>query len=817
MRKTFLFFLAALLFLLNINQKQISAQNAKWTFMVYLGADCDLEPFGIIDFNEMESVGSTTDIQIVVQMDRIPGYDNSNGNWTDTRRFRVVQDNNTNTISSPVLENLGEVNMGDPQELKNFIVWATANFPAQHYALVLWNHGGGWQKDGNRSKFSDLLKNIQQNQNYPGDQVHKVQVTGSSSGADFPTNPFLNGFGPFRDVVFDQTNNDHLGNVEIATAIAISGKTLDIVAFDACLMGMIENSYQLRNVAQIMIGSEETEPGDGWPYHTILADLKNNPGMSAENLATTIVNKYGASYAGEPKITQSAVRIPQMVTVTQKLDVFCNAVLDNNQVWNQVSQARENTEKFTVPEHRDLSHFMKNIKQLVNNNTINTAATDVISAVNDAVIQNYVGSGFPESKGVAIYFPDKSNYNSGYGLGNYNIDFPADTKWVDFLQATFNGGSGGGGGSTPDDYEPNDVWALAYGPVENNAPISSYMTSQSDIDMFRILNGSQSQVTIDLAVPADYDLYLFELNGYEMEYLTGSENSGTSPEQIVVNLPPGVYYAIVLPYDAPVNQPYQLTVSGLGYDPEAIYSATLAFDFGDPEYQAYYSGAGDAIVCLFDPPVAPAKLDKIWLNLQSIDGAQTGGNGAFYIFSFDYYDFLFDPEYVTPPDTGWLYYDLSGTQTYVYGAFAVGMMYDGENTPAIGYDQISSFGNNLYYIAQEETWNEDEGTYFIRAEIRFANPTSGEEETMMVEPLMLSCYPNPAKDWLSLKFNLLNRGDVSLELLDATGKTVIQKQVCGISRGIHEMNLDASSLPPGLYICRMLTGGKSLQSKVIIK
>ena len=46
---------------------------AKWTFMVYLDADNNLEPFGIIDFNEMEQVGSTSDVNIIVQMDRAPG------------------------------------------------------------------------------------------------------------------------------------------------------------------------------------------------------------------------------------------------------------------------------------------------------------------------------------------------------------------------------------------------------------------------------------------------------------------------------------------------------------------------------------------------------------------------------------------------------------------------------------------------------------------------------------------------------------------------------------------------------------------------
>ena len=121
------------------------AQTAKWTFMVYLAADNDLEQFGIGDFNEMETVGSTADVQIIVQMDRSPQYDASNGNWSDTRRFRVVKDVNTATISSPVVQNMGEVNMGAPQSLVEFVKWARQNYPAERYCLVLWDHGGGWK------------------------------------------------------------------------------------------------------------------------------------------------------------------------------------------------------------------------------------------------------------------------------------------------------------------------------------------------------------------------------------------------------------------------------------------------------------------------------------------------------------------------------------------------------------------------------------------------------------------------------------------------------------------------------------------------
>ena len=68
------------------------AKSADWTFMVYLDADNNLESAGIDDFLEMASVGSDGNVNIVVQFDRIPGYDRSYGNWTNCQRFLITPD-----------------------------------------------------------------------------------------------------------------------------------------------------------------------------------------------------------------------------------------------------------------------------------------------------------------------------------------------------------------------------------------------------------------------------------------------------------------------------------------------------------------------------------------------------------------------------------------------------------------------------------------------------------------------------------------------------------------------------------------------------
>ena len=42
-----------------------------WTFMVYMAGDNNLEQFGLLDLSEMKRVGSTSDVAILAQFDRM--------------------------------------------------------------------------------------------------------------------------------------------------------------------------------------------------------------------------------------------------------------------------------------------------------------------------------------------------------------------------------------------------------------------------------------------------------------------------------------------------------------------------------------------------------------------------------------------------------------------------------------------------------------------------------------------------------------------------------------------------------------------------
>ena len=248
-----------------------------WTIMIYMDGDNDLEAAAIEDFCEIEAgllaaknldSAIESKLNIIVLFDRIPGEDSSNGNWTNTRLYKATPDTNPDVIDSELLFNSPEQNMGDPNLLKNFVSWTKSNFPADNYALVLWNHGGG-----TRSR-----------------SITPTVSTARNKGV--------------KAVCWDDTNNgDTLYLDEVQQALSAnfsSGSKLSLLGFDACLMGMVEVAYEFRNLANYMVASMHTEQGDGWDYEYIIKQFSQG---SISNYAGTSTFSFAA---GNPAPTDFA-------------------------------------------------------------------------------------------------------------------------------------------------------------------------------------------------------------------------------------------------------------------------------------------------------------------------------------------------------------------------------------------------------------------------------------------------------------------------------------------------------------------------------
>jgi len=95
-----------LMVLLCMDYIEISSFNSEWTIMVHMNGDNDLESAGINDFLEMASIGSTDEVNIVVQFDRISGFSEDYDNWNTTKRYFITKDITPDNVNATM--DLGE-------------------------------------------------------------------------------------------------------------------------------------------------------------------------------------------------------------------------------------------------------------------------------------------------------------------------------------------------------------------------------------------------------------------------------------------------------------------------------------------------------------------------------------------------------------------------------------------------------------------------------------------------------------------------------------------------------------------------------------
>lgn len=379
---------------------ELRVTDALWTLLIYMAADNNLEPYAIQDLNELEIVGSSDEVSVVVQIDRSPGYDTTNGDWTTTRRYYVTRDTDVVNIKSQLIEDLGEQDMANTQTLADFVNWGMQSYPADQYLLVLWNHGRGWR-----------------------------------------TRTLAEGTREVKAIHIDDTSGTEMSLEHLRTAFLQFPK-VDVVLFDACLMAMLEVAYSLRGELDYMVASEENIDVQGQQYNRLLAKLSANPYMSPALLATSIVDEYIDHYSAVSggTYTLSALNMASLDQLVSATDQFAGALLANMPaIRDEVRTAQAAAQRFDNDAHtyryyKDLHHFAKliNENENIQGATVKSSAADVMSAVANAVTyQRSYGSLVKNANGVSIYLPDPGTVLSQY----YTLDFARDTRWDEFISA----------------------------------------------------------------------------------------------------------------------------------------------------------------------------------------------------------------------------------------------------------------------------------------------------------------------------------------------------------------------------------------------
>lgn len=493
-----------------------TATPASWTFMAYVMGDTDLEPYALDDLTEMATVGSSEDLNIVAMVDRSPDYSDEGvlnlDDWEDTKLLEVQEGEFVEAAD------LGELNTGSSDTLASFIETAVTEYPADNYALVLWDHGGGW-----------LGMGADQTDGEDGLELDEI-----SQGID--------------------------------AGLAGTGvDKLDLLGFDACLMATFEVVSTLSPYADYLVASEEVEPGHGWDYRE-LAVVAEDPDIAAPDLAMAMIEGYSAQ--AEEEGTESDITLGLLdLAAVDDLEVAMNDVAeayvadpitfspDVASAQNDVLEFGRDPDPTSSSNHIDLGGFLANLA--AEDGEIAGLADVAIAALDSVVLEHIAGPATSASTGLSIYFPPTENlfYEDYMGLD----DVPA---WQTMLAQYFTSGALLAEGTraaftesvdpvvTFDDDGMAVFAAMPAAGAETVADASVAVGFDNDGELVYVLEMPATVMEQDGAVGVGAD--------YDLTYLTIDDGADDALVYQSVGIDPGTGHTVIdipMDYVAPGDDP----------------------------------------------------------------------------------------------------------------------------------------------------------------------------------------------------------------------------------------------------------------------
>jgi Clostripain family len=366
------------------------------TMMVYMAADNSLSEFAMPDIDEMERAGfDNAEANVIVQADQAYYAENAY-----CRRWEIISDSlYDNQISSPLVDELGEIDSGDWQSLAAFYNWCVHNYPAERYVLSIWAHGNDWYS--------------------------------------YPTNP--NKF-----CIDSQSSNFiSISGGELQQAFRAFNEKPDLVIFDACHMQSVEVISEISAYCNYVCGSGDIIPETGFPYAELVTAICG----SESGDYTSIPDLYVKSY--EPGGSQNPVGALNLAICASlvETETFNDAILSG--IAELVNYVREHPEagsdvllaRAECYEYNDLDididllEFCWKLTELTDNEELGNIAeqlnSDLIAANR---FYNYP-AGFAGN--LLITFPEAEDFVNWQNLRDdfYLLEFNQLTGWAELIDS----------------------------------------------------------------------------------------------------------------------------------------------------------------------------------------------------------------------------------------------------------------------------------------------------------------------------------------------------------------------------------------------
>ncbi|MDG2120594.1 MAG: clostripain-related cysteine peptidase [Actinomycetota bacterium] len=440
-----------------------------WTVLIYIMGDTDLEEFALYDLVELEEAVGSPNTNILVALDR-GDYSDSDygglGDFSDTK-FLLYGPDGAQLLSEP-----GELNMGSSGTLQKFISDGLTTFPADHTALVLWDHGGGWT-----------------------------------------------GMGPDESDAYDILTLPEMTEA-IANGLSAAGVSrFDLIGMDACLMATYETAHAVNGLTDYFLASEELEPGHGWNYESF-ASLVNQIDVDPIDLGKTIAKGFQdqANEAGTGgDITLSLLDMSKfedfdesfvaLLDSTYELPSGVRSVAPEMRAASKsVPSYGSNPDPSRSTHHIDLGAFVNRWFD-----ASDTLLSEFQEALDSLVVHKVAGPANERSTGISIYFPAEISY---LDLGDEPVEQLSShpyfqnfesLEWTNFLGDYLVGGT-----ELPEaSYPEIDLDSVESDTSEYGLEISAYLEPGT------FENLAEVNIYYGVVDPADGELYFIgEEEGY---------------------------------------------------------------------------------------------------------------------------------------------------------------------------------------------------------------------------------------------------------------------------------------------------------------
>lgn len=383
--------LVMLLFLFFYNITAINIHK-NYTILTYIAGDNNLAPF--IDYNiKSMSEGANNNVNILA-------FINRKKNGKKFSQQLLITKNNLEQ-EDDLFYNLDS---GKPETVIKAIKWAFTKYPADHYMLILWDHGSG-----------SLNRQV---------------------------------FNMTKAVCYDDTTGSYLRDFDLISILEhtnnMLGKKLDILAFDACLMAQLEIAFVAEPFVNYMVSSQEVIPGYGYDYSSLVNYLNNNS-MKPAQFTKVAIDSYHQFYKNTDKnYTLSSLDLSYIKPLVQSFNnisamlIRCLENQQNNAVGRAIVTAASphNVLRFESNHYMDIYNFLINLKKEIKNMELQKENSDILKReiitctdlLKKIVIANTFSKNLSQANGLSIYFPFK-HIDQSYKT----LSWFSKTEWGNFL------------------------------------------------------------------------------------------------------------------------------------------------------------------------------------------------------------------------------------------------------------------------------------------------------------------------------------------------------------------------------------------------